>query len=104
STLGLAAAAEFGVALDRLVVVAQPPRDAWAAVVATLVEAFDVVLLRAGTRVRAGDARRLVARARESGPVLVLLDHATAAWPEAPDLRLDITNATWTGIGDGHGY
>src|SRR4051812_46036599 len=40
STLGLAAAAEFGVALDRLVVVAPPPPASWAAVVATLVEAF----------------------------------------------------------------
>src|SRR4051794_34023563 len=37
SNLGLAAAAELGVALDRFVVVADPPREAWSTVVATLV-------------------------------------------------------------------
>ena len=62
SNLGLAAAAELGVALDRLVVVADPPSESWATVVATLVDALDVVLLRARRRVSGGDARRLIAR------------------------------------------
>lgn len=101
SHLGLAAAAELGVALDRLVVVAEPPSDSWATVVATLVDALDVVLVRARRRINGNDARRLIARARERGSVLVLLGDA---WPEAPDVRLTITDAHWEGIGDGFGH
>jgi len=101
SSLGLAAAAELGVALDRLVVVADPPSESWATVVAALVDALDVVLLRARRRVSGGDARRLIARARERGAVLVLLGDS---WPEAADVRLSITSAEWKGIGDGYGH
>lgn len=101
SNLGLAAAAELGIALDRFVVIADPPRDAWATVVATLVDALDVVLVRARYRVAGNDARRLIARARERGAVLVVLGDG---WPEAPDVHLRITRAEWHGIGDGHGH
>lgn len=101
SNLGLAAAAELGVALDRFVVVADPRRDAWATVVATLVDALDVVLVRARHRVAGNDARRLIARVRERGAVLVVLGDG---WPEAPDFRLHVTRAEWQGIGDGHGH
>lgn len=101
SSLGLAAAAELGVALDRFVVVADPPRDAWAAVVATLVDALDMVLVRTRHRINGNDARRLIARARERGTVLVLLGDS---WPEAPDTRLTIVRAQWEGIGAGHGH
>ena len=101
SNLGLASAAELGVALDRFVVVADPPRAAWPTVVATLVDALDVVLVRARYRVAGNDARRLIARARERGAVLVVLGDG---WPEVPDVRLGITRAEWQGIGDGHGH
>ena len=101
SNLGLAAAAELGVALDRFVVVADPPRDAWATVVATLVDALDVVLVRARHRIGGNDARRLIARTRERGAVLVVLGDR---WPEAPDVRLQIVRSEWCGIGDGHGH
>jgi hypothetical protein len=101
SNLGLAAAAELGVALDRLVVVADPPPDAWASVVAALVDALDVVLLRTRRRVSGNDARRLIARARERGSVLIVLGDS---WPEAPDVRLSVVRAEWEGIGDGYGH
>jgi hypothetical protein len=106
SSLGLTAAAELGVDLGRVVVVAAPPQEVWATVVATLVEAFDVVLARVDRRVRDTDARRLTARARDAGSVLVLLLHdgRGATWPDAPDVRLDITALEWSGIGDGHGH
>jgi hypothetical protein len=103
SSLGLAAASQLGVVLERLVVVADPPSVAWATVVATLVDAFDVVLIRCRQRVTAADARRLSARARERGAVLVLLGD-DRAWPEAADVRLSIVQAEWEGIGDGHGH
>jgi hypothetical protein len=105
SSLGLTAASELGVALERLVVVAAPPPQVWGTVVATLVEAFDVVLARVDRRVRDADARRLTARARDAGSVLVLLlPDARGVWPDAPDVRLDITASEWSGIGDGYGH
>jgi hypothetical protein len=102
SSLGLAAAHELGVDLAHLVLVADPPQQQWATVVATLVDGLDVVLVRAGHRPGATDARRLAARARERGSVLVLLGERS--WPEAPDLRLTVTQSRWEGLGDGHGH
>ncbi len=101
-SLGLAAADELGVALERLVLVAAPERDAWAGVVAALVDGFDLVVLHAGRGgIRPADARRLVARARERGAVLLPLG---PSWPEGADVRLEVTKARWEGLDDGHGH
>ena len=99
-TVGLTAAAGFGVVIERLVLVASPPPATWATVVAALVEAFDLVLARAHHRVRPGEARRLAARARERGSVLLVL----GAWPEAPDQRFTAVDAVWEGLGEGSGH
>jgi hypothetical protein len=103
-TVGLAAAAGFGVAIGRLVLVASPPPAVWSTVVATLVESFDMVLARVHHRVRPGDARRLAARARERGSVLLVLCGGSSAWPERPDQRFNPVEAVWEGLGDGHGH
>jgi hypothetical protein len=100
-SLGLAAAAEVGIALERLVLVAAPPSRAWTTVVATLVDGFDVVLVAGGRSLRAGDARRLVARARERGTVVIPVG---APMGDAPDVSLVVTSARWEGLGDGHGH
>jgi hypothetical protein len=97
-SLGLVAAAEAGVAVGRLALVASPGPD-WAAVVAALLDALDVVLVRPPDRVRAGDARRLVARARERGAVLVPLGR----W-EGADVRLSVVSASWQGVEEGAGH
>lgn len=104
-TLGLAAAAGFGVDLGRLVLVAPPPAEEWGTVVATLLDAFDVVVARPPLdgRVGPGDARRLSARARERGSVLIRLA-GEQRWPEAADLSLAVTATTWEGLGQGHGH
>jgi hypothetical protein len=75
-------------------------------VVATLLEAFEVVVVRppvgAGGRpaaVRAADSRRLAARARERGSVLVRLG-PPGWWPEGADVSLTVTGATWSWAGD----
>jgi hypothetical protein len=100
-SLGLVAADELGVALERFVLVAAPEREAWGGVVAALVDGFDLVVLHAGaTGVRTADARRLVARARERGAVLLQLG---AGWPEAADVQLEVTRARWEGLDHGHG-
>jgi hypothetical protein len=106
-TVGLAAAAGFGVAIGRLVLVAAPPPALWSTVVAALVESFDLVLARVTHRVRPGDARRLAARARERGSVLLVLGAGSAAgagWPERPDQRFTAVEAVWEGLGEGHGH
>src|SRR5205814_3148836 len=96
-SLGLVAAAELGVALDRFPLVARPGAD-WPAVVAALLEAVDVVLLCPPPHVRTGDARRLAARARERGAVLVVTGGAVPA-----DVRLSVVRSEWEGLGQGHG-
>ena len=94
--VGLAAAAEHGLALERFAVVRTPPDDQWATVVAALVGAFDVVLLGPAPAARLGEARRLATRARERGSVLVTIDPAGRSLLEV-DLRLTVVGSDWLG-------
>ena len=101
-SLGLVAAEEAGVALERLVLVAAPERAAWGGVVAALVDGFDLLLLHAGRGgVRPVDARKLVARARERGAVLVQMGQG---WDGEADLSLRIVAARWEGLDEGYGH
>jgi hypothetical protein len=97
--LGVVAAAESGLTLERLALVPHPWPRAWVTVVAALLDAIDVVLVRPPPGLRAADARRLSARAWERGAVLVSL----GAWSEPADLRLAVTASQWQGLGQGHG-
>ena len=72
-TLGGLAAAEAGVDLARLAVVRDVPRARWSTVVAALLDGVTVVIAELPRGLRVGDARRLVARTRERGAVLVAL-------------------------------
>jgi hypothetical protein len=90
---GLLAAAELGIAPARLLVVADPPERSVATVVAALLDAVDVVYVRA-PNLTASDARRLLARAREREVVLVPLGR----WPLSADVRLAITSPEWFGL------
>jgi len=97
------AASELGVALERFPLVAALPGTrpgGWSWVVAALLDAVDVVAAWPPGRVRGTDARRLAARGRERGSVLVV---AGAGWTEAVDVRLTVVGSTWEGIGRGHG-
>ena len=98
--LGLVAAAEAGIELERLALVPDPGRE-WAAVAAALLDAMEVVVVAPPGRVLDGDVRRLAARARQRGAVLV--PFGVQAWPGA-DLRLSLASGTWEGLGDGSGH
>ena len=99
--LGLVAAAGTGIDLSRLALVPDPGRD-WSAVAAALLDAVDVVAVAVRGRVADGEARRLAARARQRGAVLVA--YGPVEWPGL-DLRLSVTaGGGWEGLGDGHGH
>lgn len=102
-SLGLAAAADLGVALERLVLVADPAADVRAEVLATLVDSFDIVVVGDGGHpVRTtGVHRRLQARTRERGGVVVAVG-GTAGFE--PDLRLRVTATGWDGLEPGAGH
>jgi hypothetical protein len=91
-SLGGLAAGEAGVALERLAVVRRVPAARWATVVAALVDGLSLVVAAVPRSVRVGDARRLLARARERNTVLV----AVGAWPAEAALRLRADTTTWS--------
>lgn len=101
--LGLLAGGELGLPLTRLLLVESPGSHHRASVVAALVEAVDVVCLGPGQAFSAREARRLAARAREQGAVLVHLDGGRS-WPQPLDVTLAVEPGSWVGIGEGHGH
>jgi hypothetical protein len=96
-TLGAGAAAELGVALDRLALVPNPGPD-WPTVVAALLDGFDIVVAGAPGTMAPAVASRLAARARQRGAVLM----PYGPWP-AVDLTLDAVDPAWHGIESGRG-
>ncbi|WP_147459896.1 hypothetical protein [Actinokineospora cianjurensis] len=95
--LGMLAASEAGMAVQRIALVPQPGADL-TAVVAALLDGFDIVAVAAN---RIGDqlARKLSARARSRGAALI----AVGPWPGA-ELELTVAHGRWSGLHDGHGY
>lgn len=103
SNLGLVAAGERGIVLDRLLVVPSPgPSGRWQQVLAALFDGMEMVLFAPQASVRQGDARRLSARARDRGCVLLVVDKR-GWWSEPGDLRCSVTSSSWSGLGAGHG-
>lgn len=95
---GVVAAAELGIDLARLAVVPDAGPQ-WATVTAALLDALDLVIVRPPGQVRGADARRLAARARERGAVLLVVRGTT----DAADVRLEVSASRWQGLGEGHG-
>jgi len=98
-TIGARAAAEVGVELDRLAVVRCASADRWGAVVAALLDGITLVVAAVPPRLRFGDARRLVGRARERSAVLVALGD----WPVEAAVRVHTGPGVWRGLGAGSG-
>lgn len=98
--LGLVAAAEAGVRLERLALVPDAGGDLLT-VVSALIDGLDIVVVGGLERacLRPTDRERLAARARQRGVVVLALGH----WPGA-DVQLTCTEARWSGLGtDGSG-
>jgi hypothetical protein len=107
--LGIQAAVEAGVDVERVVAVRRHPdrlRDrllddgTWGQILAAMIDGFDVVLLGPQVQVRAGTARRVQARAQPRGTVIVLAGEVSGF---TCDLQMR-ADAVWEGLGDGHGH
>ena len=97
-TLGVVAAAEAGVVPDRLALIPDPGPDL-AGVVGALIDGVDLVVVGSPAGLAPAQLRRLTARARQRGAVLI----GVGSWPGA-DLRLSLRDAVWHGAGAGDGY
>ncbi|MEU9048013.1 MULTISPECIES: hypothetical protein [unclassified Kitasatospora] len=89
--LGLAAAAGYGLPLQRLVVADQVGEQHFGEVVSALADACTVLMVR--------PPERLEAHLRRTGAVM--LCHGRP-WPGST-LRLEVTGRRWSGLGDGWG-
>ncbi|HWM03364.1 MAG TPA: hypothetical protein VNP92_13610 [Actinophytocola sp.] len=95
--LGVLAASELGVAVDRLALVRHPGADL-PAVIAALLDGMDLVVTPRA-RLTDAQARRLSARARHRGAVLLTV----GPWPAA-DLELSCAQTRWHGLDAGAGH
>ncbi|GAB2640779.1 hypothetical protein GCM10009743_14780 [Kribbella swartbergensis] len=96
-SFGAEAARGLGVDLERLVLVPEPEHD-WLNVVAALVDALTVVVVRPPGEVTPGEASRLAARLRTRGAVLITV----GSWPGS-EARLEVESSAWAGLGSGEG-
>lgn len=94
ASFGAVAAYEAGVALERCAVVRPVPPDRWGAVVAALLDGVALVVAAVPPAAPVGEARRLVARARERAAVLV----ACGRWPAEAAVRLHACGGPWSGL------
>ncbi|SDS29446.1 hypothetical protein SAMN04489719_1988 [Agrococcus carbonis] len=95
--LGIEAARDLGVPIERIALVPHPGR-AWLDAVASLVEAMPVVLAASPGRVAPTDAARLVARLRQASSTLLVAGPWAGAATTVRSVR-----AEWQGLEDGDG-
>jgi hypothetical protein len=95
--LGALAAAEAGIALDRLALVPHPGPE-WSTVVAALLDGVDVVVAMPPGPIAASMSSRLAARARQRGSVFVAYGQLPGA-----DVVLNSKHSRWEGLEAGRG-
>lgn len=108
--LGWRAAAELGVELGRVVAVNPVSAPAWPNAMAALLDGFDIVLVASSMPASHSVVRRLAARARERGSILIHLAGAGSAkqtdstkWQSLSDIAVCASAQSWEGLGAGSG-
>ncbi|UTT58164.1 hypothetical protein [Cellulosimicrobium cellulans] len=96
--VGMLAANDAGVALDRVALVPKVGEDP-AGVVAALLDGMTYVVVGPDAHLSPSERRRLLARARERGSGLV----SVSPWDQAA-VRLDVVERRWAGPDRGAGY
>lgn len=112
-TIGLDAASEFGLPLERVVAInsehgsdgSREHDDRWSHqwpdVMAAAIDGFDVILARVPADVHPSAMRKVATRVQRRGAVVVLLGDLG---PATCDGVLHTEPMGWTGVGDGHGH
>ena len=101
-TIGLDAASELGVPLERIVAIGTDGDPArWIDVVAAAADGFDVLLVRVPSELPAAAVRKLAVRLRQRDVVTIVLGDPGAM---ACDGVLHTDALQWSGLGDGHGH
>ncbi len=95
--VGVLAAARRGIDLSRLALIPHPGTQA-PAVMGAVVDGMDVVIVGEGLAVSDADRRRIAARARERGSVVL----AARGWAGA-HVHLAVERSRWSGLGAGEG-
>lgn len=115
--LGVLAAVEHGVSLERMVLV-QPPNTSreWSVTVSAVIDGFDLLVVAVPARLSANDARRVQTRLQSRRAVMIIVDNmalsrSTSRFsPErepdlfVADVILDTKTKSWSGIDNGSGY
>jgi hypothetical protein len=105
-TIGLDAASEFGVALERVVAVSTgglPDQRAarWPDVIAAAADGFDLLITRVPAGVSPAAVRKVATRVRQREVVMLVLGDPGVL---TCDGVLDAGAVEWQGLGDGHGH
>jgi hypothetical protein len=98
--VGVVAAEEIGVQLERCAFVPYFTANNAAKVVAALIDSVDFVVIHRANDIAVADARRLIARARERKSVLVL---SKTAWPNITPITLTVSSSSWERTANGCG-
>lgn len=98
--LGVEAAGELGIPLERLVRVDPGPERSWADLVGAVLDGFELVITRMPRHLSAGLARRVQARLQAREAVMITIG---AAGTNPVDLTLEATTPRWEGIEQGWG-
>lgn len=106
--IGVQAASEQGVALQRVVFV-QPAtsRAEWVSTVAAAADGFDVLMLEVPHGITVADARRVQTRIQSRRNALVLIGATQKLALQSvfqPDVVVDTTTTQWNGIERGAGH
>ncbi|HUS44017.1 MAG TPA: hypothetical protein VMY16_15240 [Ilumatobacteraceae bacterium] len=99
-TIGLDAASEFGIPLERVVAVrAEAAR--WPDVVAAAADGFDLLIARVPAELSPSAMRKVATRLRQRDVVMLVLGDPGAL---SCDGVLDADDVEWVGLGNGHGH
>ena len=106
-SLGLRAASEVGIALERLVMIADPSmreaqltESAWVNMMSAMIDGFDLIVVRSPVVSNAATVRRLQTRLHVRGAVLVVVGDPG---PFSCDVVIAGQSGGWEGLGHGSG-
>lgn len=103
-TIGLDAAGEYGVPLQRIVHIDTLTEDRthrWPDVMAAAADGFEVMLVRVPTDIPAPVMRRVTTRVQQRGAVVVVLGDPGSM---VVDAELRVETSDWQGVADGAGH